>query len=54
MFGRMMRGHLLSSYAKIFRNMNISSNPQISTRACAYQGVGNVSFLENFAYALNG
>ena len=24
------------------------------TRSCAYQGVRNVSFLENFAYVLNG
>ena len=38
---------------KIFRKTNIS-NPLIRTRTCAYKGVGNVSFSENFAYVLNG
>ena len=38
---------------KIFRKTNIS-NPLICTRSCAYQGVRNVSFSENFAYVLNG
>ena len=38
---------------KIFRKTNIS-NSLISTRTCAYQGVRNVSFSEDFAYVLNG
>ena len=38
---------------KIFRKTNISY-PLIRTRMCAYQGVRNVSFPENFAYVLNG
>ena len=37
---------------KIFRKTNIS-NPLIRTRTCAYQGVRNVSFSENFTYVLN-
>ena len=37
---------------KIFRKTNISY-PLIHTRACAYQGVRNVSFSENFAYVLH-
>ena len=36
------RGHSLSTYATF------------STRTCAYQGVRDVSFSENFAYVLNG
>ena len=36
----------------MFRKTNIS-NPLIRTRTCAYQGVRNVSFSENFAYVLN-
>ena len=36
-----------------FPKTNIS-NPLILTRTCAYQGVRNVSFSENFAYVLNG
>ena len=38
---------------KIFGKTNIS-NPLKRTRTCAHQGVRNVSFSENFAYALNG
>ena len=38
---------------KTFRKTNVS-DPLIRTRACAYQGVTNVSFSENFAYVLNG
>ena len=34
---------------KMFRKTNVS-NPLISTRTCAYQGVRNVNFLDNFAY----
>ena len=37
---------------KTFRKINISY-PLIRTRTCAYQGVRNVSFSENFAYVLN-
>ena len=43
--------HLVS--AEIFRKTNISY-PLIRTRTWAYQGVRNVSFSENLAYALNG
>ena len=38
---------------KMFRKTNIS-NPLIRIRTCAYEGVRNVSFSENFAYVLNG
>ena len=37
---------------KIFRKTNISY-PLIRTRTCAYQGVRNVGFSENFTYVLN-
>ena len=37
---------------QIFRKSNIS-HPLIRTRTCAYQGVRNDSFSENFAYLLN-
>ena len=48
-----LRGHpLVRTVRKSFRKTNIS-NPLIRTRACAYQGVRNVSFLETFAYVLN-
>ena len=45
-------GSSLSSVSKIFRKTIISCL-LIRTRTCAYQGVKNVSFPENFAYALN-
>ena len=48
-----LRGHPLSTYAKFSETTNISK-PLIRTRMCAYQGVRNVSFSENFAYVLNG
>ena len=38
--------------SKQFRKTNISY-PLIQIRKCAYQGVRNVSFSENFAYTLN-
>ena len=38
-------GHPLSTYTKFSEKI---------TFAYAYQGVGNVSFLETFAYLLNG
>ena len=47
------KGSSIKYVRKIFRKTNIS-NPLIRTRTCAYQGVRNVSFLENFAYVLNG
>ena len=36
-----------------FRKTNIS-NFLIGKRTCAYQGLRNISFSENFAYVLNG
>ena len=38
---------------KIFRKTN-TSNPLMRARTCAYQGVRNISFSENFAYVLHG
>ena len=35
------------------QNFSITSSPLIGTRTWAYQGVRNVSFLENFGYVLN-
>ena len=52
----LLKNHMGSSikYApKIFRKTNIS-NPPVRTRTCAYQGVRNAGFSENFAYVLNG
>ena len=48
-----VKGSFIKYVRKIFRKTNIS-NPLIRTRTCAYQGVRNVSFSENFAYVLNG
>ena len=48
LFWRFEREHLFSTYAK-FSEKLIFLNP----RTCAYQGVRNVSFSENFAYVLN-
>ena len=45
--------HLFSTFAKFSDKTNISY-PLIRTRTCAYQGVKNVSFSENFANVLNG
>ena len=39
-------GSSIKYVRNIFRKTNIS-NPLIRTRACAYQGVRNVSFSEN-------
>ena len=44
--------HSFSTYKNFFRKTNISY-PLMRRRTCAYQGVRNVSFSENFAYALN-
>ena len=46
-------GSCIKYVHKIFRKTNIS-NPLIRTRTCAYQGVRNISFSENFPYVLNG
>ena len=40
-------------FTQNFPKTNIS-NLLIHTRTCAYQGVRNVSFSEDFAYVLNG
>ena len=47
------KGPSIKYVRKIFGKTNIS-NPLIRTRTCAYQEVRNVSFSENFAFALNG
>ena len=46
-------GSSIKYLRNIFRKTNVS-NPLICTRMCAYQGVGNDRFSENFAYVLNG
>ena len=46
-------GPCIKYVRKISRKTNIS-NPLIRMRSCAYQGVRNVSFSEDFAYVLNG
>ena len=48
-----IKGSFINYVRKIFRKTNIST-PLICTRTCAYQGVRNVSFSENFAYVLYG
>ena len=40
-------GHPLSTYAKLSKKLTF-------LRTCAYQGVRNVGFSENFAYIVNG
>ena len=47
------QGRSIYHLRKIFRKTNISY-PLIGTRKCEYQGVRNLSSLENFAYVLNG
>ena len=47
-----IKGPFIHYVRKIFRKTNIS-NPLIRTHTCAYQGVTNVSFSENFACVLN-
>ena len=42
-----LRGHPLSMYAKFSEKLTFLT-------PCAYQGVRNVGFSENFAYVLNG
>ena len=48
-----IKGSSIKYVRKIFRKTNISK-PLIRTGTCAYQGVRNVIFSENFAYILNG
>ena len=48
-----IKGSSIKYVRKISRKTNIS-DPLIRTRTCAYHGVRSVSFLENFAYVLNG
>ena len=47
------KGPSIKYVRKIFRKTNIA-NPLVRRRTCAYQGVKNVSFSENFTYVLNG
>ena len=47
------KGSSIKYVRKIFQKTNIS-NPLIRIRMCAYQGVRNISFSEDFAYVLNG
>ena len=49
---RAFKGSFIYYVRKLFRKSNISY-PLIRTRMCAYQGVGNVTFSENFAYIPN-
>ena len=44
--------HSFSTFAKFFQKNNIYY-PLICKRTCAYQGVRNVTFSENFAYVSN-
>ena len=46
------RGSSIKYAQRIFRKTSIF-NPLIRTRSCAYQGVCNISFSENFACVLN-
>ena len=50
--GHQYWGSFIYYVRKIFRNTNISYH-LIRTRTCAYQGVRNVSFSENFANVTN-
>ena len=47
-----IRDYSFSRYAIFSEKINIFC-PQIRTPTCAYQGVRNVSFSDNFAYLLN-
>ena len=50
--------HFLFGFIHLVLTQNFPKNwhflPPIRTRTCAYQGIRNVSFSENFAYVLNG
>ena len=52
-FPKVIRDHPFGTYAKISKKLTFLT-PLIRTRTCAYQGVKNVSFSENFAYIANG
>ena len=43
MYSQMVKGHPLRTYAKFSEKLTFLT-PQIRTRTCAYEGVGNVSF----------
>ena len=48
------RSHPLSTCAKFSEKLTFVPLPLIRTRRCAYQGVRNVSFSEDFVHVLNG
>ena len=50
---RVLRNRSFIQYVRKFSEKNKTFCPLIRTRTCAYQGVGNVSFSENFTYLLN-
>ena len=46
--------HSFTTYAKFLEKLTfLISYLLIHTRSCAYQGIRNVTFTENFAYILN-
>ena len=47
------RNHSFCTYAKFSEKLTFFTLYPLHTRTCAYQGVINVSFSGNFAYALN-
>ena len=47
------RDYPFSTYAKISEKLTFLT-PLICTCTCAYQGVRNVTFSENYAYVLHG
>ena len=49
---RSVRDHSFSTYAKLFKKL-IFLTLLTCNNTCAYQGVINVSFSENFSYVLN-
>ena len=50
---RVLRNRSFIQYVRKFSEKNKTFCPLIRTRTCAYQGVRNVSFSENFTYLLN-
>ena len=50
---QMARDHSFSTYAKFSKKIK-QFYPLKRTRTCAYQWVGNVNFIKDFAYVLNG
>ena len=49
-----LRDHSFRIWAKLEEKLTFLTLRPIRTRMCAYQGVRNVNFSENFMYALNG